>query len=100
MNITALHKLEKGWITLDWSKQLNRVNLSSKNLSELIDTLDNWKSNKRCKEIVLVKYKNMPVYITLKRSEFKSMGEWLMEKLLKLEMYEECGRLSNVINKL
>jgi hypothetical protein len=38
MNISALHKLEKGWITLDWSKYLNRVNQSSKNLSELEDT--------------------------------------------------------------
>lgn len=100
MNVSALHKLEKGWITLDWSKYLNRVNLSQKNLSELVDKLDNWKSNKRCNEIVLVKYKTMPVYITLKRTDFSSMSKWLMVKLTKLEMYEECGRLYSILNKL
>jgi hypothetical protein len=100
MNISALHKLEKGWITLDWSKYLNRVNLSSKNLSELVDTLDNWKSNKKCVEIVLVKYKTMPVYITLKRTDFSSMSKWLLGKLTKLEMYEECARLHSILNKL
>ena len=100
MNISALHKLEKGWITLDWSKYLNRVNLSSKNLSVFVDTLDNWKSNKSCKEVVLIKYKTMPVYITIKRTDFSSMGKWLMDKLLKLEMYEECSRLSVVLKRL
>lgn len=100
MNITTLYKLEKGWITLDWSKYLNRVKLSPKHLSELIDKLDNWKSNRRCKEIILVKYKAMPVYITLKRKDFKSMGEWLITKLVSLEMYEECARLHKFFDKL
>jgi hypothetical protein len=100
MNVSALHKLEKGWITLDWSKHLNRINLSQKNLSELIDKLDNWKSNKNCNEIVLVKYKTMSVYITLKRTDFSKMGKWLMNELTELEMYEECARLHSMLNKL
>lgn len=100
MNVSALHKLEKGWITLNWSTHLNRINLTSKNLSELVDKLDNWKSNKSCKEIVLVKYKSMSVYITLKRTEFGSMGKWLLERLTKLEMYEECARLYSILQKL
>jgi hypothetical protein len=100
MNISALHKLEKGWITLDWSKYLNRINLSQKNLADLVHTLDNWKSNRSCKEVVLIKYKSMPVYVTLKRSDFAKMGEWLMIKLTKLEMYEECSKLYSIKNKL
>ncbi len=100
MNISALHKLEKGWITLDWSTHLDRVQLMPKNLSELVDKLDNWKSNRRCKEIILVKYKKLPVYITLKRVDFKKMGEWLMGKLTEREMYEECGRLHKIQSKL
>ena len=100
MNISALYKLEKGWVTLDWSKYLTRINLSQKNLAQLVDTLDNWKSNRRCKEVVLIKYKSMPVYVTLKRIDFSKMAEWLMLRLTKLEMYEECSKLHSIKNKL
>ena len=100
MNISALHKLEKGWITLDWSKYLNRINLSQKNLSELVYTLDNWKSNRSCKEVVLIKYKSIPVYVTLKRTDFAKMAVWLMERLTLSEMYEECAKLHSIQHKL
>jgi hypothetical protein len=100
MNISALHKIEKGWITLDWSTHLSRVQLTHKNLSELVDKLDNWKSNKKCKEIILVKYKKLPVYITIHRSDFKSMADWLLNRLSKLELYEECVRIQKIYNKL
>lgn len=99
MNISVLHKLEKGCITFDWVR-LNRVQLTPKHLSEFVDKLDNWKSNRKCKEIILVKYKVLPVYITLKREEFKKMGEWLMDRLKELEMYEDCHRLYKIQNKL
>ena len=100
MNVTVLEKLEKGWICLDWIKYLPKVNLSDKQLSELVDKLDNWKSNKKCREIILIKYKNIPAYITLKREDFQKMGLWLMNRLTKLEMYEECARLQLMMNKL
>jgi hypothetical protein len=100
MNISALEKLEKGWVTLDWKTHLDRMKLSESNLSELVDKLNNWKSNRTCNEIVLIKYKHIPVYITLKRDEFKPMGEWLMNRLTKLELYEDCARLHKIWNKL
>ena len=100
MNITALEKLEKGWVTLDWRTHLDRMKLSETNLTELVDKLNNWKSNRRCKEIVLIKYKHLPAYVTLPRKDFKSMGEWLMNRLTTLELYEECARLHKISNKL
>ena len=99
MNISALNKLEKGYITFDWDR-LDKINLTSKNLSELVDKLDNWKSNKKCKEIILVKYKKLPVYITIHRRDFKSMADWLLNRLSKLEFYEECVRIQKIYNKL
>ena len=48
----------------------------------------------------MIKYKSMPVYVTLKREDFKSMGKWLMIRLTELEMYEECARLQLISNKL
>lgn len=100
MNISVLEKLEKGWVSLDWSKYLPKIKLSNANLSEFVDKLDNWKSNKRCKEIILIKYKSLPVYITLKRDEFREFGSWLMNELTKVEMYEECSKLHSISNKL
>jgi hypothetical protein len=100
MNISVLNKLEKGWILLDWNKYLNRINLTPKNLTELVDKLDNWKSNKKCKEIILIKYKKLPVYITIHRSEFKRMADWLLVRLSNLEIYEECARIQKIYNKL
>ena len=100
MNISVLDKLEKGSILLDWSKHLNRIHLSPQNLSELVDKLDNWKSNKKCKEIILIKYKKLPVYITIHRSEFKRMADWLLNRLSGLEIYEECARIQKIYNKL
>lgn len=100
MNVSFLNKLEKGWVSFDWSTQLDRIQLTPNHLSQFVDKLDNWKSNRRCKEIILVKYKNLPVYITLKRTEFKPMGEWLMGRLKELELYEECHRLYKIQHKL
>jgi len=100
MNITVLEKLEKGWISLEWKMYLPKANLSKQNLSELVDKLDNWKSNRKCREIILIKYKSMPAYITLKREDFKSMGNWLMGRLTELEMYEECAKLHSIKDKL
>jgi hypothetical protein len=100
MNISVLNKLESGWVSLDWNEHLNRVHLTPENLSELVDKLDNWKSNKKCKEIILIKYKKLPVYITIHRSEFKRMADWLLNRLSKLEIYEECARIQKIYNKL
>jgi len=100
MNITVLEKLEKGWISMDWKSYLPKANLTKQNLSELVDKLDNWKSNRKCKEIILIKYKSMPAYITLKREDFKFMGNWLMGRFTELEMYEECAKLHSIKNKL
>jgi len=100
MNISVLDKLEKGWVSLDWSIHLIRMKLSPNQLSELIDKLDNWKSNKSCKTIILIKYKVLPAYITLNRSDFKKLANYLMDILIKKEMYEECARLQSIMNKL
>ena len=100
MNITALKKLESSWVKWDWSEKLIDMPLEPKHLSQLIDVLDNWKSNKRCKEVVIMKYKSLPAYISVKRTDFLKLSEWLMERLTGLELYEECGRLNGIKKEL
>jgi hypothetical protein len=100
MNVSILDKLEKGWISLDWSKYLIKMNLTNSQLSELVDKLDNWKSNKSCKTIILMKYKVLPAYIVLNRNDFKKLANYLMEVMVKREMYEECSHLQSIMHKL
>jgi hypothetical protein len=100
MNITALNKLENSWVKWDWSDKLIDMPIKPKYLSQLIDVLDNWKSNKRCKEVVIMKYKSLPAYISLKRTDFVKMSDWLMKRLTELELYEECSRLNSIKNEL
>jgi|APGre2960657404_1045060.scaffolds.fasta_scaffold197471_1 hypothetical protein len=100
MNITALNKLENSWVKWDWSDKLIDMPIKPKYLSQLIDVLDNWKSNKRCKEVVIMKYKSLPAYISLKRTDFVKMSDWLMKRLTELELYEECSRLNSIKKEL
>jgi hypothetical protein len=100
MNVSILDKLEKGWISLDWSNHLIKMNLTESQLSELIDKLDNWKSNKSCKTIILMKYKVLPAYVILNRSDFKKLANYLIGVMVKREMYEECSRLQSIMHKL
>jgi hypothetical protein len=100
MNITALKKLESSWVKWDWSDKLIDMPIKPKYLSQLIDVLDNWKSNKRCKEVVIMKYKSLPAYISLKRTDFVKMSDWLMKRLTELELYEECSRLNSIKKEL
>jgi len=100
MNITALNKLENSWVKWDWSDKLIDMPIKPKYLSQLIDVLDNWKSNKRCKELVIMKYKSLPAYISLKRTDFVKMSDWLMKRLTELELYEECSRLNSIKKEL
>ena len=100
MNITALNKLESSWVKWDWSDKLIDMPIKPKYLSQLIDVLDNWKSNKRCKEVVIMKYKSLPAYISLKRTDFVKMSDWLMKRLTELELYEECSRLNSIKKEL
>ena len=100
MKITALNKLENSWVKWDWSDKLIDMPIKPKYLSQLIDVLDNWKSNKRCKEVVIMKYKSLPAYISLKRTDFVKMSDWLMKRLTELELYEECSRLNSIKKEL
>jgi hypothetical protein len=100
MNVSILDKLEKGWISLDWSNYLMKMHLNDSQLSKLIDKLDNWKSNKSCKTIILIKYKVLPAYITINRIDFTKLANYLMDVMVKREMYEECARLYSIKNKL
>lgn len=100
MNISALSKLEKGYVKWDWKEYINRSNLTVNDLELIIDKIDNFKSNRSAKELVLFKLKNQPIYITVVKSEYSDLLEWVKNNLLKTENYELCSKIELLKTKL
>lgn len=100
MNIKALDKLEKGYVKWDWKDYIHRSNLTVSDLELIIDKIDNFKSNKSAKELVLFKLKNQPIYITVVKGEYSELLEWIKVRLVQTEDYELCSRITLLKTKL
>lgn len=100
MNTTVLKKIESAWVRLDWSEWVRRMPLSNKDLEQMLDIVDNFKTNRRAKELALCKFRFMPAYVCVLRTEFKLFLEWLYSECIKREMYEECQRIMDIRIKL
>jgi hypothetical protein len=97
MNLTALQKLEKGYIKLDWKDYINRVELTKDHMETIIDMIDVFKSNKRAKELVVFRFQGIPAYITIKREEYKEILDWMYNKMLDKEFFENCKRINDLM---
>ena len=100
MNVTILNKLERGWIRMNWKSAIRRNKLSSEQLEALVDKVDNFKSNRSAKEIILYKYKVLPIYVTIYREEYPQLLEYLLSRFVEIERYEVCSRIVKLQNKL
>ena len=100
MNVTILNKLERGWIRMNWKSAIRRNNLSSEQLEALVDKVDNFKSNRSAKEIILYKYKVVPIYVTIFREEYPQLLEYLLSKFIEIEKYEVCSRIVKLQTKI
>lgn len=96
MNITVIEKLEKGWIKADWKEYLHRAKLGKEDLFEILDKVERFKSNRSAKEIILFRYKGLPVYVTISRSEYPQLLDWLMDRFLREEWYEGCSKCATI----
>ena len=100
MNVTILNKLERGWIRMSWKSAIRRNKLSAEQLEALIDKVDNFKSNRSAKEIILYKYKVLPIYVTIYREEYPQLLEYLLSRFVEIEKYEVCSRIAKLQIKL
>lgn len=100
MNIKVLDKLESGWIKLNWREYIDSVKLSHTDLETLVDLVDNFKGNRSAKEIVLFRYKYLPAYITIVRSEYPKLLDWVYKRFIDKEYYESCKRIIDIKDKL
>ena len=97
MNSSALSKLEKSYIQLDWKDYINRVELTREHMETIIDMIDVFKSNKSAEEIVIFRFKGIPAYITIKRDEYGQLLDWMYQRMLHNEFFENCGRIKKLM---
>jgi hypothetical protein len=100
MNVTILNKLERGWVRMNWKLAIRRNKLSTEQLEALVDKVDNFKSNRSAKEIILYKYKVLPIYVTIYREEYPQLLEYLLNRFVETEQYELCSRIVKLQTKL
>ena len=100
MNVSVLKKIESGWIKLDWAEYIHKIPLTEANLERVIDIIDNFKSNRRAKELVLFKYKHLPAYITVEKRDYVKLLDVVYKMLVAKELYEHCNRLLELKEKL
>jgi hypothetical protein len=100
MNIKALNKLESGWIKLDWSEWLNRKPLKDDDLMSIVDIIDIFKSNRQAKEVVIMKLKFIPAYVTIRKEEYVELLDNICQIMIDRELYEGCNRIMKIKEKL
>ena len=100
MNVSILNKLERGWVRMNWKSSIRRNKLSNEQLEALVDKVDNFKSNRSAKEIILYKYKVLPIYVTIDREEYPQLLEYLLSRFVEIEQYEICSRIVKLQTKL
>ena len=100
MNTSVLAKIESGWINLHWKDYIDKLKLSNDEMDSLLGVIGAFKSNRRAKELAVIKYRYLPAYITVKRNEYVEFLDWVYNELVKREMYEHCTILLEIKGKL
>ena len=100
MNTKALQKLEKSYIQLDWKEYINRVELTKDHMETIIDMIDVFRHKKSVKEVVIFRFQGIPAYITIKREDFKELLDWMYQRMLHNEFFENCKRINDLMKAI
>jgi hypothetical protein len=100
MNIKSLQKLEKSYIQLDWKDYINKVELTKDHMETIIDMIDVFKHKKSTKELVIFRFQGIPAYITIKREDFKELLDWMYQRMLHNEFFENCKRINDLMKSI
>ena len=100
MNTSVLQKIETGWVRVDWSDVIDRLKLAQADFDTILDLINNFKQNRRAKDIVICKYSDIPAYVCVGKSEFSSLLDWIYETSIRFEWYELCGKIVEIKKEL
>jgi hypothetical protein len=95
MNIKVLNKLESGYVKLHWKSQRHKFNIND--LETVVDIIDNFKYKSNIAELIISKFKIVPAYIYIRKSDYIPVLNWILERYVSAEMYEKCDRVKELI---
>ncbi len=100
MITSVLKKIESGWIRLDWQDYIDKLPLTDSDLETVVDLIDNFKLNRKAKDIAICKYRFLPGYVCVVKAEFGKLLDWICSESIRRERYETCQRIMEIKKKL
>lgn len=100
MNAKVLSSLEKSYIQLDWKDYINRIDITVEQMVKIVDLIEIFKKVKGTNEIVIFRFEGIPAYVTVRREEYSSILDWIQQRMLDFEIFEQCKRINDIVKSL
>jgi len=100
MNAKVLSSLERSYIQLDWKEYISKIEMNAEQMVKIIDLIEIFKKIKGTKELVVFRFEGVPAYVTIKKEEYSSILDWIHQRMLDFEIFEQCKRIDDIIKSL
>jgi len=100
MNAKVLSSLEKSYIQLDWKDYISKIEISAEQMVKIIDVIEIFIKVKGTNELIIFRFEGVPAYVTVKRSEYSTILDWLHQRMLDFELFEHCKRINDLVKSL
>lgn len=100
MNAKVLSSLEKSYIQLDWKDYICKIEMTAEQMVKIIDLIEVFKKIKGTKELVVFRFEGVPAYVTVKKEEYSSILDWIHQRMIDFELFEQCKRINDIVKSL
>jgi hypothetical protein len=100
MNAKVLSSLERSYIQLDWKEYISKIEMNAEQMVKIIDLIEVFKKIKGTKELVVFRFEGVPAYVTVKKEEYSAILDWIHQRMLDFEIFEQCKRIDDIIKSL
>jgi hypothetical protein len=100
MNAKVLSSLERSYIQLDWKEYISKIEMNAEQMVKIIDLIEVFKKIKGTKELVVFRFEGVPAYVTVKKEEYSSILDWIHQRMIDFEIFEQCKRIDDLIKTL
>ena len=100
MNAKVLSSLERSYIQLDWKEYISKIEMNAEQMVKIIDLIEVFKKIKGTKELVVFRFEGVPAYVTVKKEEYNAILDWIHQRMIDFEIFEQCKRIDDIIKSL
>jgi hypothetical protein len=100
MNAKVLSSLERSYIQLDWKEYISKIEMNAEQMVKIIDLIEVFKKIKGTKELVVFRFEGVPAYVTVKKEEYSAILDWIHQRMIDFEIFEQCKRIDDIIKSL